>query len=376
VLVEGKVDCSYLENLNPSQNSARKFYDLNQAYIWAINKLMWNPDLDVDELLDKYLRVVYKECAENIKEYFRLIKQGWDNSDAMVWYTTGGDIYYLQFVINAGLADKVLNILKTAVEKAKDNALKRKVVSIYETVSEQIERYKNFVKEDAYVLRFDGKESELLSETSLNYVNNLNSVWNKAKSLTCLRDYENLQFYPEQAKFSCKMIYDDHNIYVGYTVFDDMIERQELSPDGTLRVYRKDGSELESYTETYIGGNVFNQSVYYGYISGFNGEREKDGQFYENAGIPKRKPIPLSMRDVKFVKTDGDEKERYYFHVQVIPISALGAKSDAFYPYGSFVYYSNRFGRAGWMGYGLWSKQNFSRFILEEKNITEGEENG
>jgi hypothetical protein len=40
------------------------------------------------------------------------------------------------------------------------------------------------------------------------------------------------------------------------------------------------------------------------------------------------------------------------------------------------VYYSNRFGRAGWMGYGLWSKQNFSRFILEEKNITEGEENG
>lgn len=375
VLVEGKVDCSYLENLNPAQNSARKFYDLNQAYIWAINKLMWNPDLDVDELLDKYCKIVYKECAEDIKEYFRLIKKGWDDSDAMVWYTTGGDIYYLQFVLGAGVKDGVLQALKGAEEKAVTPSVKRKVLSIAQTVREQINKYENFVKETATVLYTELPESEILSEKSLDYVNNLNSVWNDATPLTVLRNYDTMEFYPKDAKFSCRMIADKKNIYIGYTIFDDMIEREEFT-GGAHRVYRSDGSEVISYTETYIGGNVFNQSVYYGYISGFMGERNPKGQFYLNDGSPKNKPIPDGVRDVKKVHLSNDKTMRYYFHVQVIPISALDAKEDSFTPYGSFVYYTDRFGRAGWMGYGLWSKQNFSQFLINKPQKVKENEYG
>ena len=375
VLVEGKVDCSYLENLSSAQNSARKFYDLNQAYTWAINKLMWNPDLDVDELLDKYCKVVYKECAKEIREYFRLIKKGWDDSDAMVWYTTGGDIYYLQFVLGAGIKDGVLDALNAALKNAKTPSVIRKVNSIAQTVKEQIEKYQDFIKEKAEVYCTSLKEEEILSDKSLDYIANADSVWNNAKSLSVLRNYDTMEFYPKEAKFSCKMITDYKNIYIGYTIFDDMIEREEFV-GGVHRVYRSDGSEVISYTETYIGGNVFNQSEYYGYISGFMGERNPKGQFYLNDGSPKSRPIPDGVRDVKKVHLSDDKSERYYFHVQVIPISALDAKEDAFTPYGSFVYYTDRFGRAGWMGYGLWSKQNFSQFYIDKPQKVKENENG
>ena len=75
--------------------------------------------------------------------------------------------------------------------------------------------------------------------------------------------------------------------------------------------------------------------------------------------------IPKGVKDSKFVHFDDKDKQnRYYFHVQTIPFSALGTEKSVASPYGSFVYYSDRYGRAGWQGYGLWSKQNFSQFKL------------
>ncbi|MBQ3046810.1 MAG: DUF4838 domain-containing protein [Clostridia bacterium] len=370
LIIEGKVDCTEMENLTAAQKACVKFYDMNEAHIWALQKLLWNPDLDIDELLRRYARLVYKESEDQMLEYFSLIEKGWNNKDAMVWYTTGGDIYYLQLIIGAGVDKEIQSVLKTAEEKAVSLAVKRKISSIKQTVFEQIARYKDFVVEKAEVSFVKGKD--VLSEESLDYINNPDSVWNECKPLTVLRNYDTMEYYPREAKFSCKMAYDDENVYVGYTVFDDGIEKTVTDHNGTVRVYREDGSELISYAETYIGGNLFNQSVYYGYISGFMGEKDPRGQFYENAGVPKRQPIPDGLRDVKFISLDKDKRKRYYFHVQVIPFNALGVDKITINPYGSFVYYTNRYQRAGWLGYGLWSKQNFSQFHLK-KDKKEGD---
>ena len=91
-------------------------------------------------------------------------------------------------------------------------------------------------------------------------------------------------------------------------------------------------------------------------------------EFYRNKGSPMEIPVPDGVRDVKFVHIDEKAKNSYCFHVQVIPFAALESGKDTITPYGSFVYYNDRYGRAGWMGYGLWSKSNFSKFILKTKN--------
>lgn len=369
VVMEGKVDCRPMKDMSDAQASALKFYDLNEAYIWAMNKLLWDPEEDTEELLDRYCKTVYKECAAEMREYFALIQKGWDASDAFVWYPTGGDVYYLQFVINAGVKDAVIAALDAAAGKAVSPSVKRKAESVRETVEEYIKKYENFVTETAEVYYCAGGEEEIMRDPLGEGDGN---VWNKAKPLTVLRNYDTMEFYPEEAEFSCKMIYDDENIYIAYAIRDDEIAKEDFSC-GTYRIYREDGKEVISYAETYIGGNTFNRSVYYGYISGFMGKEDPRGQFYLNDGTPKALPIPEGVKDVKFARVGGKKEERRYMHIQKIPFAALDASKDTFTPYGSFVYYTDRYGRAGWMGYGLWSKQNFSEFRLSGEKERKGE---
>lgn len=298
-----------------------------------------------------------------MRKYFALLQKGWDSKYGLVWYNTGGDVYYLQFLIKAGVAKAVVSTLEKALKKAKTPSVKRKIQTIYQTVTTELEKYKDFQKEEAEVVYTDIGEEKLLGEAEMDYVNNEKSVWHTAKPLTVLRYCDTMQYYPKEANFSCRMLYDDKNIYIGYTVFDDQITEERLVGE-RKRYYRLDGSEVISYGETYIGGNSFNQDTYYGYISGIMGER--DSQWYENKGSPIRNPMPDGVRTVQFVKLSEEKEKRYCFQVQVIPYEAIGAKSDACTPYGSFVYYTNRFGRAGWMGYGLWCKPNFSSYRLQK----------
>lgn len=365
VTVESAIDCSQKDDLNASQRHARTFYDMNEAYIWAISKLLWNPDEDIDKLLKRYADIVYKECAAEMLEYFKLLQYGWDNKDAIVWYTTGGDIYYLQFVVGAGIAEGLNGALTRALEKAQTPSVKRKITTISEVVARETEKYKNFVREEATVARYDGDERALLSDESLDYVNNAGSAWNKAKPLTVLRYSRSMEYYPKQTKFSCRMLYDDKNIYVGYTVFEpELTEIRET--DGRKRYFRSDGSEVVGVSETYIGGDILNQSVYYGYIGGFMAAtRDEQGEFYRNDGEIKGVPLPEGVKTVRFARLDEDREKRYHFHVQVIPFAALGESVQTAKPYGSFSYVSDKYGCAGWMGFGLWSKQNFQKFDLE-----------
>ena len=362
---EGKLDCSLVEGMSEAQKSARKFFDMNEACTWVMQKLIWNPKEDIDGLLRRYAKIVYKEAADEFLEYYRLIEKGYESTDAYVWYATGGDVYILQFIVNAGIKDEVLSLLKRAKEKAFSPSVKERVQSIYDSLSKQIEKYADFVKEEGTITYTDVGAEEILSPRSLDYKNNPKSVWNKAVPMTVLRNYETMEFYDKAANFECRMLYDGENAYVGYSVTDDKIAFAERDEKGLVKVIREDGERLISYAETYIGGNELNQSTYYGYISGFT--EAKGGAFYQNSGVPVRIKEERGLEDFYFVKTSENPKERYYFHVQKIPIAALGVSAEDFKPYGSFVYYSNRFKRAGWMGFGLWSKQNFQKFEIRRK---------
>lgn len=366
ITAEGKLDCSLVENMTVAQKNARKFFDMNEACTWVINKLLWNPHAEISVLLEQYAKIVYKEVASEFLEYYRLIEKGFESQNAYVWYPTGGDVYVLQFIINAGVKDEVLATLQRAKEKAITPSVKERIRSISETVEEQIAKYADFIKEEATITYTDKSEQEIVSEWSLDYRNNGESVWNKAVPIKVLRDYNTMAFYNQEADFECRMLMDENNVYVGYSVKDDEIDKVDKDENGHIRVFRENGERMIAYAETYIGGNVLNQSTYYGYISGFRTSKA-DNVFYRNSGMPTRVREDKGLQDYYFVKTSQNKSERYCFHVQKIPITALGVDKADFTPYGSFVYYTNRYKRAGWMGFGLWSKQNFQSFRIRRK---------
>ena len=361
---EGKLDCTLLNDMSDDQKNSRKFFDMNEACTFVINKLMWNPSLDEEELLARYAKIVYKEVANEFIEYYRLIEQGFNSKDAYVWYPTGGDVYNLQFVVEAGIKDKVIKVLEQAKEKAVTLTVKSRINSIYETVKAQIDKYADFVREDGYIVKTSASEEEILSQSAMDYRNNPDSVWNKATPMKVLRNYSTMEFYPKEADFECRMLVSGENLYVGYSVKDARVVKTDYDVNGNFRALKENGEQVISYAETYIGGNELNKSVYYGYIIGFC--KQKGGNFYQNDGVPKNVG-DKGLKDEYFVKLSSNLDERYLFHVQVIPITALGVAIEDFKPYGSFVYYNDGHGRAGWMGFGLWSKQNFQTLKITEE---------
>ena len=364
---EGKVDCGKLDSYTDEQAFARKFFDMNECYTWIINKLTWNPEEDTEALKRRYCDIVYKESADEMLDYFNAIEKGFNSTQCHVMYSTGADVYIYQCIIKAGVKDAVLGALERAVKKATTPTVISRVNSIYETILEYINRYVDFVKEEAEFAYCKGIDP--LSDEQMDFVKNPDSIWNRATPQTVLRNYDDMTFYPKEAKFSRRMLYDDKYLYFGYMVYDDRIVKEEII-DGRIRVFRNDGTEVRSRAETYMGGNALNQDKIFGYVSGFNADNLID-HLYEKVELPIDIEIPKDMRDVKKVYLSDNPEERRYFHVQVVPISIFDISLENFKPYGHFVYYTDRYQRAGWMGFGLWGKQNFTIFTLERR----GEEN-
>lgn len=358
----GRVDCVKMPNMSEKQQTVRKFNDFNETYTWILHKLMWDPDLDIEELKKHYCKIVYKEVADEMLEYFHYIEKGYESVDAFVWWMNGADVLIYQFILKAGVKDGVLNALKRACEKATTPTVKDRVESIYETLSEYIARYENFVDEEGEILWVDGVDP--LDQKNLDYLHNKDSVWNKAKPSTIIKDFFTMEETP--GNIARRMLFDGKNLYFGYTMENSELYREEIIGD-KHRLYRKDGTEIGFRAETYIGGNALNTQIYYGYTSGFNA-KDTSEQFFINDGSPKKTAHPDGVRTIRRVYIDKENSANSALQiVQIVPLSALDINIGDFKPYGHFCIFTDRSRKIGWRGFGLWAKQNFSTYKIDRK---------
>lgn len=359
LLPEGKLD-------KAEKDGTDIFFDMNEMYIWQCNKLFWDPYLDLNALTDKFCRVVYGKAADDMKRYYALLQKGYDERDSYVVYHTGGNVYIKDFIINAGVKDDVLNALESALSKKLTKVQQRKIQAIYNVVKAEIEKYSQFIEEDAFAVYTDVNQDVLLSQQNLAVDENPSSPWNKAGEIKIFKSYVNFKDFAPEADLSVRILYDDNYIYFGYRVKDDML----LPYDGAVNALgiplykRSDGTTVTSYAETYIGGNSLNREKYYGYITGLYPERGR--LCYLNAGAPVGIKMPENYKDAFYIHVGDNPKDSYYFHVQAISFNDLGVELSTASPYGSIVYYSNRYGRVGWKGTGLWDKAGFSEFKLKK----------
>ncbi len=358
---EGILDGASRNDLdNPWSN-----FDMDGIFIWIMTRLMWNPYEDIDALMDKFCRLVYGDAHLEMYEFYQLIQRGWDSKEAYVFCATGVDTYYRQFIINAGIDEQVVSALKRASEKNLTPEQKRQIDYIYSVMNKNISDIKSIKDEQARAIYCDIGVEKILSSEQLAVEENLNSVWNKTEKLISFYNYSTFEPVDQRAKLNVRLLYDKDYIYVGFQVFDDLLTDAEIvyNEYNQPTVYRADGSKMDSYTETYMGGNILNMSEYYGFITGVF-KKTMDIGFYKNNGAPFRIERSSEFKEGFYFHYDENPEKRYYFHVQAIPFKALDVKREDARPYGSFVYYTDRYGRVGWKGNGLWAKQGFTEFEL------------
>ena len=357
---EGKVDCSKLESYTRDQLRARKFYDFNEMYVWGLSRLIWNPERDLEEMKKHYCRIVYKECYEEMLEYYNLVEKGYEETDAYIFCIMEADVYIYQFLLKAGVAEGVLKTLEKALKKVKTETVKDRIESIYETLKYYIDQYMNFEDEDAEIM-YCGKVNPI-SEEQMDYESNKDSVWNKAPVSKVIKKYGCTDNPDPRARVTRKMLYDDKNAYFGYEMYDDEIVGVE-EVNGTVKVKRENGTEVSFRAETYFGGNSYNMEIYYGYTSGFNRGDNRD-HYYINENTAIEINEPDGVKTVRKVYLSNDKEKRKLFFVQVIPLKAMDVALKDFRPYGHFMIYSDKYGEMSWKGFGAWAKQNFNMYKL------------
>ena len=129
------------------ENAGHCVWSMNVLTYWLYGRLSWNPYEDLQSLIDLFCEKVYGPAAESMKEYYRLIKDSWDeNSKTCRFALEHSDLtadYYKTFIYKPGIGHDVLDILEKAYNEA-DGPVKEVIGYVRECYVNNLKGYKNF----------------------------------------------------------------------------------------------------------------------------------------------------------------------------------------------------------------------------------------
>ncbi len=124
---------------NPDDFTYKFTYDdarrMNLLTYWLYYKLAWNPDEDVDALIERFCDKVYGDASPFMQEYYALLELGWAHGAEIIPYEFNANLtitrdqqyyfdYFMDFELEDGTyyLDAVTNALTKAWEAADDKA--------------------------------------------------------------------------------------------------------------------------------------------------------------------------------------------------------------------------------------------------------------
>ncbi len=105
-------------------------YNMNAMTYWIYHKLAWNPEEDVDALIQYYCEKVYGDAADEMLEFYRILEMAWDEGRQLMsgefnrfyLFCSNADIYWLYFFDVELDEGYTLDLLREALHKAYDAA--------------------------------------------------------------------------------------------------------------------------------------------------------------------------------------------------------------------------------------------------------------
>ncbi len=136
LMPEGMTDTNLTDALKKAY-TYRDGWDLNTLTYWLHAKLAWDPEEDVDALIAYFCDRVYGAASEQMREYYRLIEQGWNDATEKpnyLWnYKLSAESYFDVFVYQVDLDADIVATLRSAYEAAETEVIKERIRPILES---------------------------------------------------------------------------------------------------------------------------------------------------------------------------------------------------------------------------------------------------
>ena len=349
------------------ETDSKHCWDINGMYFWMMQQLFWDMDADLDALKTQYCDLAYGPASAKMQEFYNLIEEGWNSTDDFVWYITGGDTYYKKFIIDAGVADKILETIQAAYDVAETDLQRERILPLKEIMEKEIEFFKQFPEEDGKAYYSDAGEEAI---TSFENLSNLNEgPWADAVALTQFRtDKMTVPARPVEVR----LLWDEENLYVAYVNYDTRVGTAE-DPNVPEKIEALLPTEnwfknSPAFMETYLCGDanqLFDFRAYY--------SDAKGNAFCYLPGIEFDANGP-KWNAYYGAHTSENEDERYWVNLQVVPFADMGVTASTARLYGTFVsnsVHGEDAGKAtyyGWCGANVWSTASFRPIELVSKS--------
>lgn len=103
----------------PHRDNPAYIWDASAMTMWVITRLWWNPDQDVNQLRDEYLKRTFREAAQPMHDYFEIIRKSWYASTFPSVYSDGANSMGKMYIADAGLEASCRKALEAAEKLAK-----------------------------------------------------------------------------------------------------------------------------------------------------------------------------------------------------------------------------------------------------------------
>ncbi|MFC3800778.1 DUF4838 domain-containing protein [Cohnella sp. GCM10012308] len=317
---------------------------INALQFWLFEKLMWNPDADIEQLKTEYIAKVYGDASVPMRTYYDLIEQGWNQYDDPIAYNTSASTYIGKYVIEAGIADEAQQALDQAWALA-DEKVRARIAPIKTTFEKMVEEVGGRPQLEAHALRTTASEQDIMNATDFSQ-----GPWADAVPVTEFLKINTGDPVPVQTKV--RLLWDDNNLYVGYENFDNDVSKIVSSAVAPGEWWT---SGADDDNETFITGDASAQNYYVFFNNPAGLKLEYSGPV-QNSGYS----APWQAR----ANVGADR----WISIQAIPFASIGVDPSATKTLSGYFFrsYHGQEGFFGWGGGTVWSASDFYPIRLEE----------
>ncbi|BBI32878.1 DUF4838 domain-containing protein [Cohnella abietis] len=320
-------------------------WSINALQFWLFQKLMWNPDADLEQLKSDYIRKAYGAAAEPMREYYDLIAQGWNYDQQPIGYNTSAKTYIGKYIIEAGIKDAAQAALDEAWALA-DGKARERIKPIKTTFEKMVFTIGELPDLKAYAKKTTASKADIVGATDFSQ-----GPWANAVPAESFLDITNGNPAPQKTKV--RLLWDDTNLYVGYENFDDDIENRITSSVSASEWW---SSGADDDNETFITGDMTGASYYVYFNNSAAHKMEYSG--------PSQNPGYEDAHWEAYTTVGADR----WNTIQVIPFASINVNPDLTNQLKGYFFrtYHGLKGFYGWGGGAVWSWSDFYPIILEK----------
>jgi len=320
-------------------------WSINALQFWLFQRVMWDPDADLEQLKADYIRKAYGAAAVPMSTYYDLIEQGWNQYDDPIAYNTSTNTYIGKYIIEAGIKDAAQAALNEAWSLA-DAEAKARIAPIKTTFERVVQDQLEIPYLEAKAARTTASKTDIIGGVS----DFSQGPWAAATPVS--------EFYvmnsklPAPVNTKVRLLWDDENLYVGYENFDANIESIIASETAPNEWW---ASGADDDNETFITGHPA-AATYYGFFNNTKAVK------VEYSG-----PNVNSAYNGQWEAYTSVGEDRWN-SIQVIPFSSI-LVDPAITKELQGYFFRSYHGQEGFYGWGVgavWSSSSFRPILLEE----------